>query len=63
MSSTSAVIKRLRAELLRLAEDNIRQQKENERLRQTINDQAATITGLFREIERRLPTPVPDTDR
>lgn len=63
MSSTSAVIKRLRAELLRLAEDNIKQRRENERLRQTINDQAATITGLFREIERRLPTPAHGTDR
>ena len=63
MSTTSAVIKRLRAELLRLAEENIRWQKENERLRQTINDQAATITGLFREIERMLPTPAPGTDR
>ena len=63
MSTTSAVIKRLRAELLRLAEDNIRWQKENERLRQTINDQAATITGLFREIERRLPTPAIGTDK
>ena len=63
MSSTSAVIKRLRAELLRLAEENIRWQKENERLRQTINDQAATITGMFREIERMLPTPVLDKDK
>jgi hypothetical protein len=63
MSTASAVIKRLRAELLRLAEDNIRQQKENERLRQTINDQAATITGMFREIERMLPTPVLDKDK
>jgi|KBSSwiStaDraftv2_1062776.scaffolds.fasta_scaffold1253268_2 regulator of replication initiation timing len=63
MSTTSAVIKRLRAELLRLAEDNIRWQKENERLRQTINDQAATITGMFREIERMLPTPVLDKDK
>jgi len=61
--STSAVIKRLRAELLRLAEENIRWQKENERLRQTINDQAATITGMFREIERMLPTPAPGTDK
>jgi len=63
MSSTSAVIKRLRAELLRLAEENIKQQNENARLRQTINDQAATITGLFREIERRLPTPAIGTDK
>jgi len=63
VSTTSAVIKRLRAELLRLAEDNIRWQKENERLRQTINDQAATITGMFREIERMLPTPVLDKDK
>jgi len=63
MSTTSAVIKRLRAELLRLAEDNIKQQQENARLRQTINDQAATITGMFREIERMLPTPAPGTDK
>jgi len=56
MSTASDTIKRLRAELVRLAEANIRQQKENERLRQTINDQAATITGLFREIERMLPS-------
>ena len=42
MSTTSAVIKRLR---------------------QTINDQAATITGLFREIERMLPTPARGMDK
>ena len=63
MSSTSAVIKRLRAELLRLAEDNIRWQKENERMRITVNDQAATITKLFEEIVRLQARLAPGTGK
>ena len=61
--SDKRVIKRLRAELLRLAERRHQAQNENERLRTTVNDQAATITKLFEEVERMLHDAGDTSDR